>query len=530
MAVGAPTLGALERARETVMASFDLGDSNSGVFWGDWASVDGHRTFESRSPIDGQPLGTIAAANMDDYERVVQSARDSFQEWAKVPAPRRGEIIKLVADELARYKNDLGLLVSLEVGKTLTEGLGEIQEMIDIAHFAVGLSRQLYGLTIASERPDHRLQEQWHPLGPVAVITAFNFPSAVWAWNALIAATAGDTVVWKPSSEAPLTAIAVTKVVSAALEKAGAPPIFSLIIGSGRSVGERLLNDRRLPLVSFTGSVPTGRHVAEAVATRLGRALLELGGNNAAVVTPKADLAVALKGVAFGALATAGQRCTSTRRLILHESIYSEFLAGLKQVYSTVTVGDPLSPATLVGPLVNRKAVDDLLEAVKVACGQGGRIVCGGEEAQVPGLAGGHYVLPTIIEADGSMPITQEETFAPLLYVFKYGSLDEAVSIHNSVPQGLSSAIFSTDLREIERFLSHNGSDCGLVNVNTSTAGAEIGGAFGGEKDTGGGRESGSDAWKAYARRQTATINYGADLPLAQGVQFEIAPGMGAAL
>ena len=342
MPAGAPTIGALDRARETVMATFDLGESSPGVFWGEWGPVEGRRTLESRSPIDGRPLGTIATADVDDYERVVLSAQEAFKEWARVPAPRRGEIVKLVADELAGRKTELGLLVSLEVGKTVTEGLGEIQEMIDIAHFAVGLSRQLYGLTIASERPDHRLQEQWHPLGPVAVITAFNFPSAVWAWNALIAAVTGDTVVWKPSSEAPLTAIAVTKVVNAALEKAGAPPIFSLMIGSGRSIGDRVLSDRRMPLVSFTGSVPTGRHVAEVVAKRLGRTILELGGNNAAVVTPRADLAVALKGVAFGALATAGQRCTSTRRLILHESIYSEFLAELEQTYSGVSSGRPV--------------------------------------------------------------------------------------------------------------------------------------------------------------------------------------------
>jgi aldehyde dehydrogenase (NAD+) len=513
--------GSVEQAWATVRAAFQLDETNSGAFWGEWAPGTGRETLESASPIDGRPLAQVATAGAEDYDKVLSQARRAAVEWAELPAPRRGEIIKSVVDELARYKDELGLLVSLEVGKTLSEGRGEIQEMIDIGYFALGLSRQLYGVTTVSERRWHRLQERWHPLGPIAVITSFNFPAAVWSWNALIAAVVGDVVVWKPSSEAPLTAIAVTRVVDAALRKAGAPSIFFLLVGSGRTVGDRLLEDGHLPLVSFTGSVATGRRVAQAVGMRLGRTILELGGNNAAIVTGSADRKVALRGVAFGALATAAQRCTSTRRLILHESIYPEFLVSLVDAYNGVPIGNPLLPQTLVGPLVNREAVNDMLAALEQAKEQGGRLVCGGGETHVPQCPGGHYVLPTIMEANPSMPAVQEETFAPLLYVFKYRSLAQAIEIHNSVPQGLSSAIFSTDLREVEEFLSHTGSDCGLANVNTSTAGAEIGGAFGGEKHTGGGRESGSDAWKAYARRQTSAINYGADLPLAQGVEFE---------
>jgi aldehyde dehydrogenase (NAD+) len=515
-------IGTLARARETVRRAFQLDDLCGGVYCGQWGPTSGRQVLTSCSPIDGEPLGQVAIANNDDYDRVVRRAQECFREWGRIPAPRRGEMVKKATDALETRKHELGLLVSLEVGKTITEGLGEIQEMIDIGRFALGLSRQLYGRTIVSERLHHRLAEQWHPLGPVGVITAFNFPSAVWSWNALIAAVVGDPVVWKPSSEAPLTAIAVMRVMNAALEQAGAPPIFSLLIGSGRTVGDRMLEDERLPLVSFTGSVTTGRRVAEALAHRLGRAILELGGNNAAIVTARADRKVALKGVAFGALATAGQRCTSTRRLIVEESIYPEFLADLTEVYRAAGVGNPLVETNLVGPLVNRKAVDDMLVAIERAVREGGRLVYGGRELGVEGLLGGHYVLPAIVEADAVMPIVQEETFAPLLYVFRYRTLEDAIRMHNGVPQGLSSAIFSTDLREVEYFLSCRGSDCGLVNVNTSTAGAEIGGAFGGEKQTGGGRESGSDAWKAYARRQTATINYGADLPLAQGVTFEI--------
>lgn len=509
-------------AWKAVSDALSLSEVNSGVFDGAWQPPEGRTVVQSLSPIDGEALAGVAVADARDYEAVVGRAGETFKEWAAIPAPKRGELVQKVTQKLEQYKEELGLLVSLEVGKTLIEGRGEIQEMIDIGRFAVGLSRQVYGATIASERPFHRLEERWHPLGPVAVVTAFNFPSAVWSWNALIAAVVGDPVIWKPSSEAFLTAVAVTKLANDALLEAGAPPIYFLLCGSGSLVGQRLLEDRRLPLVSFTGSVATGRRVAETVAARLGRSLLELGGNNGAIVTAAADREMALKGVAFGALATAGQRCTSTRRLVLHDAIYDDFLAELARAYSHVRVGNPLEPGTLVGPLINRAAVDDMLKAVEAARAQGGRLVCGGAEAEIAPLAGGHYVQPTIVEADPSMPIVQEETFAPLLYVFRYRTLEEALAIHNSVPQGLSSAIFSTDLREVEEFLSYRGSDCGLANANTSTAGAEIGGAFGGEKDTGGGRESGSDAWKAYARRQTATVNYGRELPLAQGVEFDI--------
>jgi aldehyde dehydrogenase (NAD+) len=453
---------------------------------------------------------------------VLDAARASFEQWSKVPGPVRGEIVREIGEELRKYKETLGLLVSLEVGKTITEGQGEIQEMIDIANFAVGLSRQIYGLTIASERPHHRLYEQWHPLGIVGVITAFNFPAAVWSWNALIAAVIGDVLVWKPSPQAPLTAIAITQVVNRVLERRNMPPIFFMAVDEGRSFGERMTKDRKIALLSFTGSIPTGRIIAENVGRRLGRMLLELGGNNAAIVTDKADINIALKGVAFGALATAGQRCTTTRRLILHEKIYDEFVERLVTAYKSVKVGNPLEEGVLVGPLISARAVENYKQAIQRALSEGGRLIYGGEVLTIEGLEGGFYVQPTIIEGAPEMSILCEETFAPILYVVKFGTLEEAIEIHNSVPQGLSSAIFTTDLREEEFFLSHRGSDCGLANVNTSTAGAEIGGAFGGEKDTGGGRESGSDAWKVYARRQTVTINHGYDLPLAQGVKFDI--------
>jgi aldehyde dehydrogenase (NAD+) len=466
----------------------------------------------------GSVRGADAAATADAVARSVVAA----SEWAAIPAPKRGEIVAEIGRELAQFKDELGLLVSLEAGKTLSEGQGEAQEMIDLAGFAAGLSRQLYGVTTVSERPHHRMYEQWSPLGSIAVITAFNFPCAVWSWNAFIAAVVGDGVVWKPSSSTPLTAIAVTKVAARVLERRALPPIFSLVVGGGSDVGNALLDDGRLPLVSFTGSVATGRQVATAVARRLGRTLLELGGNNGVIISDKADLDMALKGVAFGALATAGQRCTSTRRLLLQDRIYDAFLGRLLTAYKHVRIGDPLLAETLVGPLIDRRAVNDYLTAVKTAGEQGGRLLYGGVTRSVAGCEGGHYVQPAIIEANPEMEICRQETFAPLLYVMRYHNLDEAIAIHNAAPQGLCSALFTTDLREEELFLSHRGSDCGIANINTSTTGAEIGGAFGGEKDTGGGRESGSDAWKAYARRQTVSINYGADLPLAQGVQFQL--------
>lgn len=510
----------LQQAKQRVTEVFGLAGVNSGSYGGDWLPTSGRATLECRSPIDGGLLGHVTLAGSDDYEQVVAASVAAYHEWMRLPAPRRGEIVADVGAELAAKKVDLGLLVSLEVGKTITEGQGEIQEALDIAHFAAGLGRQLYGLTIASERPAHSVREYWHPLGPVGVVTAFNFPAAVWSWNALVGAVVGDSMVWKPSSQAPLTAVAVTRVVAGVLDAHGAPPVFSLLVGSGGVVGEQLLHDERVPLISFTGSIPTGRHVAQTVAGRFGRTILELGGNNGAVVTARADLDLALKGVAFGALATAGQRCTSTRRLILQTDVYDRFLGILADVYRTARVGDPLQPGTLVGPLIDQAAVDSYLDALTRVRAEGGRVVCGGSAITVPGLEGGHYVQPTIVEVDAGAQVPKEETFAPILYCYRFDTIEEAIALHNSVPQGLSSAIFTTDLREAELFTSAFGSDCGMANVNTSTAGAEIGGAFGGEKETGGGRESGSDAWKAYARRLTSAVNFGYDLPLAQGVDF----------
>jgi len=479
-------------------------------------------TLDSFSPINGALLGSVRRADAADVKTAVAEAADAAAQWAAVPAPRRGEVVAEIGRELAKHRDELGLLVSLEAGKTLTEGRGEVQEMIDVAAFAAGLSRQLYGLTMGSERPHHRIYEQWLPLGAIGVVSAFNFPCAVWSWNAFIAAVAGDAVVWKPSSSTPLTAIAVTKLATRVLERHSLPPIFSLVVGSGGHIGDMLLEDARLPLVSFTGSVPTGRHVAEVVARRLGKTLLELGGNNAVIVSERADLDMALKGVAFGALATAGQRCTSTRRLLLQDGIADEFLKRLLAVYEHVKIGDPLQPDTLIGPLIDERAVVDYLAAVDRAVVEGGLLLYGGGTLSVAGCEGGRYVIPAVVEASPEMPITGEETFGPLLHVMRYRDLEEAILIHNSVPQGLCSAMFTTDLREEEYFLSHRGSDCGIANINTSTTGAEIGGAFGGEKDTGGGRESGSDAWKAYVRRQTVSINHGDDLPLAQGVEFRV--------
>jgi aldehyde dehydrogenase (NAD+) len=510
-------------AKRVVEAAFDLREANPGIYAGGvWAEAGTSTTLESFSPINGLLLGAVAQADAGATGAAVAHSLTAASAWAEVPAPKRGEIVAEIGRELAGHKDELGLLVSLEAGKTLSEGRGEVQEMVDLATFAAGLSRQLYGVTMASERPHHRMYEQWGPLGSVAVITAFNFPCAVWSWNAFIAAVVGDAVVWKPSSSAPLTAMAVTKVAGRVLERHSLPPIFTLVVGGGGEVGSTLLEDRRLPLVSFTGSVATGRQVAEVVARRLGKTLLELGGNNGVIVSDKADLDMALKGVAFGALATAGQRCTSTRRLLVQERVYATFVERLVGVYRNVRIGDPLLPGTLVGPLIDGAAVDTYLAAVDRTVEEGGRLLYGGRRLSIEGCERGHYVLPALAEAHPGMSIVQEETFGPLLHVMRYRDLDEALSIHNAVPQGLCSALFTIDLREEEYFLSHKGSDCGIVNVNTSTTGAEIGGAFGGEKDTGGGRESGSDAWKAYARRQTVSINHGADLPLAQGVEFSL--------
>lgn len=508
--------------KERIFADLGIEAVNAGIYDGEWGSVTNRKTLDIHSPINGEKLAAVALAEDADYDALIEKAWASYQVWSKIPSPQRGSIIREIGDELSKYKETLGLLVSLEVGKTRIEGRGEVQEMIDIGDFAVGLSRQLYGVTIASERPNHRLYEQWHPYGVVGVITAFNFPCAVWSWNALIAAVIGNVVIWKPSPNASLTAIAANRICSRVLERHGLPPIFFLMVDEKGALGARLAQDAQVPLLSFTGSIRTGRQVAQQVSARLGRAILELGGNNAAIVSDKADPEIALRGVAFGALATAGQRCTTTRRLILHEGIYDEFAEKLARVYQTVKVGNPLEEGVLVGPLINHGAVDLYRAAICRAVDEGGHVLCGDEVMTIPGYEGGHYVRPTLIEGSPGMGIVCEETFAPILYVLKYRTLDEALQIHNGVPQGLSSAIFTTDLREAEAFLSVRGSDCGLANVNTGTAGAEIGGAFGGEKETGGGRESGSDAWKAYARRQTVTINYGDTLPLAQGVRFEV--------
>jgi aldehyde dehydrogenase (NAD+) len=445
----------------------------------------------------------------------VDAAARAFVTWRTVPAPRRGELVRGIAESLRRHKSALGKLVSLETGKIAAEGEGEVQEMIDVADFAVGLSRQLYGNAMHSERPDHRMFEQWHPLGPVGVISAFNFPVAVWAWNALLAAVCGDTVVWKPSEEAPLTAVAVTRLANDVCRHAGHPPLFSLAVG-GADLGARMASDARLPLVSATGSCRMGRAVGEAVARRMGRSLLELGGNNAVIVLDDADLDLAVRAVLFGAVGTAGQRCTSTRRLLVQRGVAAELTQRLVTAYGKVVVGDPLAPGTLMGPLIHARAVDAMMAALDAARRQGGEVLCGGTRVDRPGF----FVTPAIVRAQAAMAIVKEETFAPILYVVQVESLAEAIAVQNDVKQGLSSAIFTRDLRAAEAFLAATGSDCGIANVNLGTSGAEIGGAFGGEKETGGGRESGSDAWKAYMRRQTVTINHGTELPLAQGVRF----------
>jgi aldehyde dehydrogenase (NAD+) len=428
-------------------------------------------------------------------------------------------VVRQLGEELRRHKDELGRLVTLEVGKIRSEGLGEVQEMIDMADLAVGMSRQLYGKTMHSERPQHRMYEQWHPLGPVGIITAFNFPVAVWAWNATVAAVAGDSMIWKPSEEAPLTAVAVTRIASRVLEANGAPPIFNLLVAGRGGAAERLVADPRLPMISATGAIRMGREVGTAVARRLGRTLLELGGNNGIVVMDDADLDLALRGVVFGAAGTAGQRCTSTRRLFLQRGIAAEMKRRLVDAYGSIRIGDPMDPATLMGPLINRRAVDSMRAALDTIRAQGGRVIHGG---RVLDDRAGFYVEPTLVEAEPGMEITCEETFAPILYLFEFDRLDEAIGHHNAVPQGLSSAIFTLNLRHAERFLAATGSDCGIANVNIGTSGAEIGGAFGGEKETGGGREAGSDSWKAYMRRQTCTLNWGTELPLAKGVEFEV--------
>lgn len=503
----------------TLLKRLGLQAINPGVFCGEW--LGGGSVLNSVSPIDGKVLAGIRQATAADYERTVRRASDAFQKWRTLPAPKRGEIIRQFGNALREAKTDLGRLITLEAGKIRAEGEGEVQEMIDICDFATGLSRQLYGLVIASERPEHRMMEQWHPLGVVGVITAFNFPGAVWAWNSALAAVCGNSVVWKPSEQTPLTAIAATKIAERVCHANGVDPaIFSLVVGDVATVGRPLINDRRIALVSVTGSTRMGREVGEAVARRVGRVLLELGGNNAIIVAPSADLELATRAIVFGAVGTAGQRCTSTRRVFAQESVLSELTRRLIAAYGQVKIGNPLHPGTLMGPLISAQAVENMQTALKRLQREGGKVLYGGEPLRGPNYPGGRYVRPCIVTAQHNFKIVQEETFAPILYLMPYRELDEAIARHNAVPQGLSSAIFTNDLREAEQFLSSRGSDCGIANVNIGTSGAEIGGAFGGEKDTGGGRESGSDAWKNYMRRQTVTINYSAELPLAQGIEF----------
>ncbi|HIG46939.1 MAG TPA: aldehyde dehydrogenase family protein [candidate division Zixibacteria bacterium] len=495
-----------------------LQELNAGACTGvdGWIQSDGP-ILTSYNPTTGEAIAGIRQATPEVYNRVVDYAQSTFESWRMLPAPKRGDMIRDLGNVLREYKEPLGELVSLEMGKIHVEGMGEVQEMIDICDFSVGLSRQLYGLTIMSERPQHRMYEQWHPLGVVGIITAFNFPVAVWAWNAALSAVCGDTMVWKPSGQTPLTAVAVQHLSNQVMADHGLNGIFNLVIGRGHDVGNIMLDDPRLPLISFTGSTATGKIVSQRVAARLGRTVLELGGNNAIIVTENADIDLAIRGILFGAVGTAGQRCTSTRRIIGHKSLMSTLTDRLVKAYRQVPIGDPRDGSTLMGPLVTSDAVDGMMAAIEKAKAEGGEVLTGGRKR--PDI-GPNFVEPTIIRMRSQSDIVKEETFAPILYLLEYETIDEAVTIHNAVTQGLSSAIFTDSLRQAEQFLSSAGSDCGIANVNIGTSGAEIGGAFGGEKDTGGGRESGSDAWKAYMRRQTNTINWSTELPLAQGIEF----------
>lgn len=507
-----------------VLTALGLTAEESGTYLGngEWSDTAGARMIEPVNPTTGEVLGRVSASSQADYALIVERAQDAFKVWRTTPAPRRGEAIRLCAEALRTHKDALGSLVALEMGKSKPEGDGEVQEMIDIGEFAVGLSRQLYGLTMHSERPGHRMYEQWHPIGLVGIISAFNFPVAVWAWNAFVAGVCGDICIWKPSPKTPLSAIASMKICNEALRKGGFPDLFFLFNDAGSELAQQFVDDRRIALVSFTGSTKVGRMVGERVARRMGRSLLELGGNNAIIVDETAELKLAIPAIVFGAVGTAGQRCTTTRRLFVHESVYDDVLAKLVTAYRQVEtkIGDPTDPANLMGPLNSPESVQAYLDAVEKAKAAGGKIETGGAALTD---RKGYFVLPTIVTGlSNDAEIVQHETFAPILYVMKYRELDEAIAMQNDVPQGLSSAIFTTNLKRAEQFLAAWGSDCGIANVNLGTSGAEIGGAFGGEKETGGGRESGSDAWKAYMRRQTNTINYSDALPLAQGIKFDL--------
>lgn len=484
----------------------------------------GLQNFESKevipsfTPIDGKKIANVSITTREQYDMVIEKAEEAFLVWRTMPAPQRGEIVRQIGQKLREFKEPLGKLVTYEMGKIHQEGLGEVQEMIDICDFAVGLSRQLYGLTMHSERPDHRMYEQWHPLGIVGIISAFNFPVAVWSWNAMLAAVCGDVMIWKGSEKTPLCGVAVQKIVSKVLKDNNLPEgIFNLVTGD-REIGEWMTEDERIPLVSATGSIRMGKEVAKTVGGRLGKTILELGGNNAIIISEHADIEMSVRATVFGAVGTAGQRCTSTRRLIIHESVYDQVKERLINIYENISIGDPLEPGTLVGPLIDQLAVDAMQHALQEIENEGGKVIFGGEALE----EAGNFVRPALAEVQNHYKIVQEETFAPILYLMKYSSMDEAIALQNGVKQGLSSSMFTLNMREAEGFLSAAGSDCGIANINIGTSGAEIGGAFGGEKETGGGRESGSDAWKAYMRRQTNTINWGAELPLAQGISFDV--------
>lgn len=504
------------------LKSLQLQAVNNGVSTGNtWIKTKAEK-LESYSPVDGKLIGTVLSADTLSYETTVVTAQKAFEEWRLWPAPKRGEVVRQIGEELRKQKDALGRLVSYEMGKSLQEGLGEVQEMIDICDFAVGLSRQLHGLTMHSERPGHRMYEQYHPLGIVGIISAFNFPVAVWSWNTMLAWICGNVCIWKPSEKTPLCSVACQKIVQKVFKSNQVPEGVSCLVNGGREVGEWMSNDSRVPLVSATGSTRMGKAVAGAVAQRLGRSLLELGGNNAIIVSPDADLAIAITAATFGAVGTAGQRCTTTRRLIIHEKIYNKFKEKLVNAYAQLKIGNPLNEKNHVGPLIDKEAVNTYLAAIEKCKAEGGKFIVEGGVLKGKGFESGCYVKPCVAEAKNSFEIVQHETFAPILYIMKYKTMDEAIALQNGVPQGLSSSIITNNLREAEKFLSHAGSDCGIANVNIGTSGAEIGGAFGGEKETGGGRESGSDAWKVYMRRQTNTINYSDKLPLAQGIKFDL--------
>jgi len=505
-----------------ILSALGIKETNSGTSTGtQWLSATGTEFF-SYTPVDGSVLAKVVTTDTAGYQAVIEQANAAFAEWRMWPAPKRGEVVRQIGEALRKHKDALGRLVSYEMGKSLQEGWGEVQEMIDIADFAVGLSRQLYGLTIHSERPMHRMYEQWHPLGIVGIISAFNFPVAVWSWNSFIAWVCGDVCVWKPSEKTPLTALACFNIVSEILKANQVPEGVNCLISGGREIGEMLTSDVRVPLISATGSTRMGRAIAAVVGQRLGKSLLELGGNNAIIISKEADLNMALIGCVFGAVGTAGQRCTTTRRIIIHESVYDTFKEKLVAAYQQLVIGNPLDEKSHVGPLIDKDAVAAYLHSIEAVKAEGGTELVAGGVLEGAGYESGCYVKPCIFEVQNSFKIVQHETFAPILYIMKYAKLEEAIAMQNDVPQGLSSAIFTLNMREAETFLSHKGSDCGIANVNIGTSGAEIGGAFGGEKETGGGRESGSDSWKAYMRRQTNTLNWGDSLPLAQGIKFTV--------